>query len=92
MEENNKEIKIENSDLDTIKVIREEYEKKLADLEKKHEEEIKKIREEEHLKSVETIRALMSGKQVEISENPAPEKEISYEEQLIIDTRKNFGL
>lgn len=78
-----------------VKTVVEEYEKKIADLKKQHEEELKKVRDEEHEKSVQTIRAIMSGKTFENSENknPAPEdKEISYEEQLIIDTRKNLGM
>ena len=77
---------------DTIKVIREEYENKIAKMVEEHKAEIEKVRKEEHEKNVQTIRALMSGRQVENSENPAPKPEKSYEETLIEDTKRNFGL
>lgn len=87
MEENK-----ETNNEEIIKVIKEEYEKKIAELELQHKEEIDKIRKEEHEKTISTIRAMMSGKQIENSENPAPEKELSFEEQLILDTREKLGL
>lgn len=86
------EIKEKDSLEETIKVIKEEYEKQILEMKQQHEEEIKKIREEEHEKTVQTIRAVMSGRQIEISEKPAPEKEISFEEQLIRDTKRNLNL
>ncbi len=90
--EDNKQIQNQDNFEETIKIIKEEYEKKIAEMQQQHEEELNKVREEEHRKNVETIRALMSGKQVEISEKPAPQQEISFEEKLIEDTRKNLGL
>ena len=81
----------ENND-DVIKTIVAEYDKKIADLEEQHKQEIEQVRKEEHEKSVQTIKAIMSGRKVETTENPAPEKEVSYEEQLIIDTRKKLGM
>lgn len=86
------EIKQENSLEETIKVIKEEYEKQILELKQKHEEELKKVRDEEHEKTVQTIRAVMSGRQIEVSENPAPKEEISFEEQLIRDTKENLNL
>ena len=89
----NQEKENQNNEEELIKVVREEYEKKIANLLEEHKKELEKVRQEEHEKSVKTIRALMSGKETnEIYENPAPENEISFEEQLLIDTRKNFGL
>lgn len=94
MEEKEKEIqeqKQEPNMEDTIKVIREEYDNKIAQMEKEHKEELAKVRKEEHEKNVQTIRALMSGRKVETSET-APEEEKTFEEQLIEDTRKKLGL
>ena len=90
--EENKQTQNQDNFEETIKIIKEEYEKKIAEMQQQHEEELNKVREEEHRKNVETIRALMSGKQIEISEKPAPQQEISFEEKLIEDTRKNLGL
>lgn len=88
----NEEIK--SNDLeDTIKVIKEEYEKQIEELKKLHQEEIDKIKKEEHEKTVQTIKAVMSGRKNEISEEiPAPQEELSFEEQLIRDTRENLKL
>ena len=86
--EEKKEVSIE----DTIKVIKEEYENKISQMKKDHEEEIEKIKKEKEEEKLKTIRALMSGRQVENSGEPAPEPEKSFEEQLIEDTRKKLGL
>ena len=90
-ENKNKEIQDKSME-DTIKVIREEYENKIAKMEEEHKSEIEKVRKEEHEKNVQTIRALMSGRKLDNSENPAPEKEKSFEETLMEDTKRNFGL
>lgn len=91
MAEEKKE-KQEQQEDEVIKTIVAEYDKKIADLEEQHKKEIDQVRKEEHEKSVQTIKAIMSGRKVETTENPAPEKEVSYEEQLIIDTRKKLGM
>ena len=92
MEKENKEQeKVQDNLEDTIKVIREEYDNKIAQMEKEHKEELERVRKEEHEKNVQTIRALMSGRKVETSE-PAPEEEKTFEEKLIEDTREKLGL
>lgn len=83
----------QNNELEeTIKVIREEYEQKIAKMEEDHKKEIENVRKEEHEKNVQTIRALMSGRKSDISEENAPVTEKTFEEQLIEDTKKKLGL
>lgn len=84
--------KQENNLEEMVGVVREEYEKQIAELKKQHAEEIEKIRKEEHEKAVQTIKAVMSGRKEETFESPAPTEEVSFEEQLIRDTRKNLNL
>ena len=88
-----KQEKTLNNELEeTIKVIKEEYEQKIAKMEEDHKKEIENVRKEEHEKNVQTIRALMSGRKQDFSEEPAPVNEKSFEEQLIEDTKKKLGL
>lgn len=88
-----KEEKNKTEDSEIIKTIKEEYEKKIADLKKAHEEELAKIRKEEEEKSVRQIRALMSGNSFEDKSQKKPaDDDKSFEEQLLIDTKKNFGI
>lgn len=81
-----KEENIDKKETEVLKTIREEYDKQILDMKKAHEEEMKKEQE----RNVQQIKALMSGRQVEIQENPV--EELSFEDQALIDTKKLLGL
>lgn len=89
MEENlKKENENENeNESETIKVIKEEYENKLAKQKSEYETKIETLNKNH----VSEIRALMSGKISEDNKkNIAPE--LSFAEKTLNDTRKKFGL
>lgn len=75
------------NETEVIKAVREEFEKKLAEQEEKHKQDLKDM----ETKHIAQIRALMSGNNSEEEqEQLAPE--LSFEEQTLNDTRKKFGL
>lgn len=84
-EEEHKEEPKEDSEV--VKAVKEEYETKLEKQKNEYETKIKNM-SEEHIK---TIRAIMSGKG-KIQETTIKEKELSFEEKLLNNTRKKFGL
>ena len=85
------EEKKEQQEDKVIVAIRDEYEKKIADLELKHQEEIKKVREEEQDRSAKQIRALVSGRQTEIKFAPELEEKSDFE-ILLTGTKKLLGI
>jgi hypothetical protein len=76
---------------ETIKIIREEYETKLQNQKNEYEKEISDLKKNHN----EQIRALVSGRSENLNEETKKlqeKKELSFEEQLLKDTRKNLGL
>ena len=81
----------EPSETETIKIIKEEYEKKLEEQKNSYETKISDLNKNHN----EQIRALFSGRSENLSEETKKlqeKKELSFEEQLLKDTRKELGL
>lgn len=91
MAEENKE-KEEVKETETIKILKEEYEKKIEEQKKDYENKIKTINENHN----QQIRALVSGRSENLDDETKKKlqekKELSFEEQLLKDTRKELGL
>ena len=84
--ENDDEKEKEKDESEVVKTIKEEYENKLEKQKNDYEQKIKTL-QENHAK---TIKVIMSGRgQIE---ETTKEKEKSFEEELLSDTRKNLGL
>ena len=76
---------------ETVKVIKEEYEKKLEEQKNQYETKISEINKNH----IEQVRALISGRSENLSEETKKlqeNKEVSFEEQLLKDTREKLGL
>lgn len=87
-EEENKKPSEEN---ESFKALNEEWQKKFDTQKKEYEEKIK-IMNETHTQQ---IRALVSGRSENLNDETRKlqnEKELSFEEQLLKDTRKELGL
>ena len=85
------EDKDKEKESETVKVIKEEYEKKIKEQHDKYEKELSDLRKNH----IEEIRALVSGRSENLSEETKKlqeKKELSYEEQLLKDTREQMGL
>ena len=81
----------EQTETDTVKVLKEEYEKKLDEQKKEYEEKINELNKNH----IEQVRALISGRSENLSEETKKlqeNKEVSFEEQLLKDTREKLGL
>ena len=91
MAEEKKE-KEEVNETETIKILKEEYEKKIEEQKKDYENKIKTINENHN----QQIRALVSGRSENLDDETRKKlqekKELSFEERLLKDTRKNMGL
>lgn len=85
--------KVEPTQDEVVKAIREEYEKKIADLKQEHLKEVENVKkecEEQHLK---VIRALVSGRQDNVVvEEKEVDEELSFYEQSVEETRKILGI
>lgn len=83
-------------DVDVIKAIREEYEKKLEEQRKELEQEKEDALRKAEAKHVEQIRALMTGKgnssSVDDEEGSKYEEPLSKEEQMLQDLEARFRL
>ena len=90
MAEENKEKEV--NETETIKILKEEYEKKIEEQKNDYENKIKTINENHN----QQIRALVSGRSENLNEETKKlqneQKEESFEERLLKDTRKSFGL
>lgn len=77
---------------ETIKVLKEEYEKKLNDQKQEYEKKISEI----NTNHINQIKALVSGRSENLNDETRKlqneNKELSFEEQLLKDTRKELGL
>lgn len=76
---------------ETIKIVKEEYEKKLKEQKDTYEQKISDLNKNHN----EQIRALVSGRSENLNEETKKlqeNKELSFEEQLLKDTRKELGL
>lgn len=76
---------------ETFKALNDEWQKKFDDQKKDYENKIKTINENHN----QQIRALVSGRSENLNEETKKlqeKKELSFEEQLLKDTRKNLGL
>lgn len=85
------ENKDKEKESETVKVIKEEFEKKLKEQEDKYKKEIDDLNKNH----IEQIRALVSGRSENLNEETKKlqnEKNLSYEEQLLKDTREKMGL
>lgn len=74
-----------------IKAVKEEYEKKLEEQKNSYEQTISDLNKNH----IEQVRALISGRSENLSEETRKlqeNKEVSFEEQLLIDTREKLGL
>lgn len=83
------EEKVEETE--TIKALKEEYEKKLDEQKVMYETKINDLNKNH----VEQVRALISGRSENLSEETKKlqeTKELSYEERLLKDTREKLGL
>lgn len=72
----------------TVKAIREEYERKLAEAEEQHKQAMKEA-EDKHIAQ---IRALMSGREQPKQEQIEQEDNRTYEERMIDKLKKKFNL
>ena len=82
-----------NNETETVKIVKEEYEKKLEEQKASYEKQISDLKNNHN----EQIRALISGREENLNEETKKlqkqnEKELSFEERLLKDTRKSFGL
>ena len=86
------EEKEEVTETETIKILKEEYEKKLEEQKNDYEKKIETINENHN----QQIRALVSGRSEDLDDETKKKlqekKELSFEEQLLKDTRKELGL
>ena len=81
----------EKTETETIKALKEEYEKKLDDQKVMYETKINDLNKNH----VEQVRALISGRSENLSEETKKlqeTKQLSYEERLLKDTREKMGL
>lgn len=81
----------QENESETIKIIKEEFNKKLKEQEDKYEKEISDLKKNHN----EQIRALVSGRSENLNEETKKlqeKKVLSFEEQLLKDTRKEVGL
>ena len=79
------------SETETIKALKEEYEKKLDDQKVMYETKINDLNKNH----VEQVRALISGRSENLSEETKKlqeTKQLSFEERLLKDTREKMGL
>lgn len=83
----------EKEELDTIKAITEEYEKKIEELQKQHLEEIENVRKEETEKRLNEIRSLISGRKIEPHQKEeTDEQDLSFYDKTIQEVRKKLKL
>lgn len=77
--------------LETIKALKEEYEKKLETQKKEYEDKIEKMKKEHDEDKANTIRAILSGRDTnEIAEKKKEENEKSYYEQELEECNKEL--
>lgn len=80
----------ENEEIEVVKTLKEEFTKQIEELKVVHAKEI----EDMNKKHIAQIKALVSGREENLSEETKKlqKEELSFEERLLNDTRKNFGL
>lgn len=87
-EKKEEEVVEQNSEELVIQTIREEYERQLQEQKAYFEEQIKQIKEEAEQRTINQIKALMSGRTIEEQE-PVPQEMTDYE-MLLEETRKKL--
>lgn len=82
----------EDDETETIKALKEEYEKKLSDQKTMYETKISDLNKNH----ISQVRALISGREENLSEETKKlqnkTKKLSFKEQLLKDTREKLGL
>ena len=81
------------TETETIKILKEEYDKKLEEQKAIYEKQISDLNKNHN----EQIRALISGREENLNEQTKKlqqqkEKDLSFEDRLLKDTRERFGL
>lgn len=77
----------EKQENEVIIAIKEEYEKKIQELEENHKKEIEEIEKKANERVVSQIRAFMSGKGTEQATEQEPPKEKTWYEEMLEETR-----